>query len=62
MISADPEVPFRELFPYEEKDARYFFGRDEDSRILLANLLASRAWPRLGFAQTFHRLHRLIGY
>jgi GNAT superfamily N-acetyltransferase len=26
------------------------------------NLLASRAWPRLGYAETFLRLHRLIGY
>ncbi len=28
----------------------------------MTNLLSSRAWPRLGFRQTFHRLHRLIGY
>ncbi|WBQ07106.1 GNAT family N-acetyltransferase [Kribbella sp. CA-293567] len=28
----------------------------------VTNLLSSRAWPRLGFEQTFHRLHRLIGY
>ncbi len=26
------------------------------------NLLSSRAWPALGFEQTFLRLHRLIGY
>jgi GNAT superfamily N-acetyltransferase len=26
------------------------------------NLLASRAWPRLGYAETFLRLHRLVGY
>jgi GNAT superfamily N-acetyltransferase len=26
------------------------------------NLLSSRAWPRLGFRPTFHRLHRLVGY
>lgn len=26
------------------------------------NLLSSRAWPRLGYAETFLRLHRLIGY
>ncbi|HVE87266.1 MAG TPA: hypothetical protein VND93_30630, partial [Myxococcales bacterium] len=43
MISpVDPRVPFRELFPYYEQDAQYFFGRDDDTRILLANLLASR--------------------
>jgi len=28
----------------------------------VTNLLSSRAWPRLGFVQTFYRLHRLIGY
>jgi GNAT superfamily N-acetyltransferase len=26
------------------------------------NLLSSRIWPRLGFAETFVRLHRLVGY
>jgi GNAT superfamily N-acetyltransferase len=26
------------------------------------NLLSSRAWPALGFAESFVRLHRLIGY
>lgn len=26
------------------------------------NLLSSRAWPRLGFQETFHRLHRLVGF
>jgi GNAT superfamily N-acetyltransferase len=28
----------------------------------VTNLLSSRAWPSLGFVQTFHRLHRLLGY
>jgi GNAT superfamily N-acetyltransferase len=28
----------------------------------VTNLLSSRAWPALGFAETFLRLHRLIGY
>lgn len=28
----------------------------------VTNLLSSRTWPRLGFQQTFCRLHRLIGY
>ena len=27
-----------------------------------ANLLSSRAWPRLGFRPTFLRLHRLVGH
>jgi ribosomal protein S18 acetylase RimI-like enzyme len=26
------------------------------------NLLASRTWPRLGFTESFLRLHRLVGY
>ena len=26
------------------------------------NLLSSRAWPRLGFRDTFWRLHRLVGH
>ena len=26
------------------------------------NLLSSRTWPRLGFAESFLRLHRLVGY
>jgi GNAT superfamily N-acetyltransferase len=28
----------------------------------VTNLLSSRAWPALGFAESFVRLHRLIGY
>lgn len=28
----------------------------------VTNLLASRTWPALGFAESFLRLHRLIGY
>jgi ribosomal protein S18 acetylase RimI-like enzyme len=28
----------------------------------VTNLLSSRAWPRLGFAESFLRLHRLVGY
>jgi GNAT superfamily N-acetyltransferase len=28
----------------------------------VTNLLSSRTWPRLGFRQTFHRLHRMIGH
>ena len=28
----------------------------------VTNLLSSRTWPKLGFEQTFHRLHRLIAY
>ncbi|MBB5868914.1 GNAT superfamily N-acetyltransferase [Allocatelliglobosispora scoriae] len=28
----------------------------------VTNLLSSRAWPALGFAESFTRLHRLVGY
>jgi hypothetical protein len=28
----------------------------------VTNLLSSRTWPALGFAETFLRLHGLIGY
>jgi GNAT superfamily N-acetyltransferase len=28
----------------------------------VTNLLSSRTWPALGFAESFLRLHRLIGY
>jgi ribosomal protein S18 acetylase RimI-like enzyme len=28
----------------------------------VTNLLSSRAWPKLGFTESFLRLHRLIGY
>jgi len=28
----------------------------------VTNLLSSRTWPRLGFAASFLRLHRLVGY
>ena len=28
----------------------------------VTNLLSSRTWPRLGFAESFVRLHRLVGY
>ena len=40
--AVDPAVPFRELFPFYEQDAHYFFGREADTRVLVANLLASR--------------------
>jgi GNAT superfamily N-acetyltransferase len=28
----------------------------------VANLLSSRTWPKLGFAESFLRPHRLVGY
>lgn len=34
--------PYRGLMPYTEADARFFFGRDTDRQIVIANLHASR--------------------
>ena len=28
----------------------------------VTNLLSSRAWPAIGFRETFLRLHRVVGY
>src|SRR3954454_6497593 len=37
-----PRSPFRGLLPYTEDDARFFFGRDSDADLIIANLMASR--------------------
>ena len=37
-----PETPYVGLVPYREEDAGFFFGRDEERRIVAANLRASR--------------------
>ena len=37
-----PQSPFRGLLPYTEDDARFFFGRDGDADLIIANLMASR--------------------
>jgi WD40 repeat protein len=34
--------PYKELDPFEEKDAPYFFGRTQDRDVIVANLLGSR--------------------
>jgi hypothetical protein len=36
------ESPYRGLSPYEQDDAAFFFGRDRDTRLLIANLFASQ--------------------
>ena len=38
----DEATPFVGLVPYDEADARFFFGRDEEKRIITGNLRASR--------------------
>ncbi|MGH3982671.1 MAG: hypothetical protein ACRDST_08310, partial [Pseudonocardiaceae bacterium] len=37
-----PECPYVGLVPFDEKDAAYFFGRERESDIIVANLTASR--------------------
>jgi WD40 repeat protein len=37
-----PECPYVGLVPFDEKDAAYFFGREHDSDLIVANLIASR--------------------
>jgi WD40 repeat protein len=37
-----PERPYVGLDPFDEKDAAYFFGREHDSDLIVANLTASR--------------------
>ena len=39
---ARPDSPYKGLMPYTEADAAFFFGRDEDIEIVIANLLARR--------------------
>ena len=36
------DCPYRGLMPYTENDSHYFFGRDQDSRLIVDNL---RAYP-----------------
>ncbi|HEX5733979.1 MAG TPA: hypothetical protein VF131_14185 [Blastocatellia bacterium] len=37
-----PETPYKGLVPYSEQDADFFFGRDPEIQIIMANLMASR--------------------
>src|SRR5262245_10740371 len=34
--------PYVGLVPYAERDGRFFFGRENDQRVVVANLFASR--------------------
>ncbi len=44
--ATDPQIiaacPFRGLVPYFEQDAEYFFGRESDKEIIVANCLTTR--------------------
>jgi len=44
MDTVDPggDSPYNGLMPYREKDARYFCGRDNETSLVCANLIASR--------------------
>jgi hypothetical protein len=37
-----PECPYVGLVPFDEKDAAYFFGRERESQLIVANLTVSR--------------------
>lgn len=37
-----PECPYVGLVPFNEKDAEYFFGRERESELIVANLTTSR--------------------
>jgi WD40 repeat protein len=40
--ATDRDVPYVGLVPFDEKDATYFFGRERESDLIVANLTASR--------------------
>jgi formylglycine-generating enzyme required for sulfatase activity len=42
MEAARIESPFVGLVPYTEQDSRFFFGREREQRVIIANLFASR--------------------
>jgi ABC-type taurine transport system ATPase subunit len=37
-----PSSPFVGLAPYREEDAEYFFGRESETRVIIANLRSER--------------------
>ena len=42
MSEAQRGSPYQGLIPYDEQDAPFFFGREKETRIITANLFASR--------------------
>ena len=40
--------PYRGLTPYAEEDARFFFGRQEDTQLIVANLFSARVTVLFG--------------
>jgi len=37
-----PDSPYVGLIPYDEEDAAYFFGREDDCEVITANLMPTR--------------------
>src|SRR5215211_3275603 len=35
------QSPYQGLIPYTERDSNYFFGREKETRLIVANLFAS---------------------
>ena len=40
--------PYRGLTPYSEEDAQFFFGRQEDTQLIVANLFSARVTVLFG--------------
>ena len=38
---SQPRCPYQGLIPYEEADAHFFFGREQETQVIIANLFAS---------------------
>src|SRR5204863_10195448 len=41
LVAVEPRIPYVGLVPFEEEDAQNFFGREKDTRLIVANLFAS---------------------
>ena len=39
---AEPASPYKGLVAYGEEDAQFFFGRDAEQELIIANMMASR--------------------
>ena len=47
-MSETVACPYRGLTPYAEKDAQFFFGRSQDSHLIVANLFCARVTVLFG--------------
>ncbi|MDX2149741.1 MAG: ATP-binding protein [Bryobacteraceae bacterium] len=48
MPAARARCPYLGLIPYSEADARFFFGREEDTRLIVASLYSTRVTTLFG--------------